>query len=221
GLERMVEKQENVFYYITLMNENYAQPALPKGAEEGILKGMYLLREGEVSSKAKGKKAPKVQLFGSGTILNEVLAAAELLRDNHGVAADIWSVTSYTELRRDGLDADRFNLLHPDEKPKLSYVAQQLKDREGPVVAASDYQKALADLIRPWVPGDYRVLGTDGFGRSDSRAALRRFFEVDRHYIVVAALKALADRGDVPAKAVKDAITLYGIDPNKPNPVTV
>ncbi len=221
GLERMVEKQENVFYYITLMNENYVQPAMPKGAEEGILKGLYLLREGELAGKAKGKKAPKVQLFGSGTILNEVLAAAELLRDNHGVAADIWSVTSYTELRRDGLDADRFNLLHPDEKPKQSYVSQQLKDREGPVVAASDYQKALADLIRPWVPGDYRVLGTDGFGRSDSRAALRRFFEVDRHYIVIAALKALADRGDVPAKAVKDAITLYGIDPNKPNPVTV
>ncbi len=221
GLRRMYEKQENVFYYITVMNENYVQPALPKGAEEGILKGMYLLREGEAGKAAKGKKPLRVQLMGSGTIMNEVLAAAELLRDNHGVVADIWSVTSYTELARDGNDAARWNLLHPDEKARDAFVTKQLKDRDGPVISASDYVKALGEMIRPFVPGDYRVLGTDGYGRSDSRANLRRFFEVDRHYIVVAALKALADRGDVPAKAVKDAITLYGIDQNKPNPMTV
>ncbi|QGX39003.1 pyruvate dehydrogenase (acetyl-transferring), homodimeric type [Permianibacter aggregans] len=221
GLRRMVENQENVFYYITLMNENYQQPALKKGSEEGILKGMYLFNEVDVAVKGKGKKAPKVQLFGSGTIMTEVMAAAELLRDNHGVSSDIWSVTSYTELRRDGLDCDRHNLLHVDKDERVPYVTQMLKDRDGPVIAASDYMKSLPDLIRQWVPTNYRVLGTDGYGRSDSRANLRRFFEVDRYFITVAALKSLAEKGDVPSKAVKDAITLYGIDVNKPNPVTV
>jgi pyruvate dehydrogenase E1 component len=216
GLKRMVERQEDVYYYITLMNENYEHPALPAGAEEGILKGLYLLRE----SKAKGKA--RVQLMGSGTILREVLAAAELLEKDWDVAADVWSATSFTELRREGLAAERWNLLHPEDQPRVAYVARCLEKRAGPVVAASDYMKTFADQIRPFVPRDrvYRVLGTDGFGRSDSRPKLREFFEVNRWFVAVAALKALADSGEGKAKTVADAIRKYGIDPAKPDPST-
>jgi pyruvate dehydrogenase E1 component len=217
GLRRMVANQEDVFYYITLMNENYEHPAMPEGVEEGILKGMYLRR----ASKSKAKA--RVQLMGSGTILREVEAAAELLEKDWGVAADVWSATSFTELRRDGLAADRWNLLHPEDKPRVSYVASCLEKHAGPVVAATDYMKAFADQIRPFVPRDrvYRVLGTDGFGRSDSRAKLRHFFEVNRYFVVIAALKALAESGEGKAKSVADAIRKYGIDPNKPDPTTV
>jgi pyruvate dehydrogenase E1 component len=215
GLRRMVAEQEDVFYYITLMNENYHHPAMPEGAQEGILRGMYLLRK----STKKGKR--RVQLLGSGTILNEVLAAAELLEDEHKVAADVWSVTSFTELRRDGLEVERFNMLHPLEEPRQAYVTEQLSKRGGPVVASTDYLRAVADQIRQWVPGSYRVLGTDGYGRSDYRSALRRFFEVDRHYVVVAALKELADAGDIEPKRVQEAIERYEIDPQAPMPTTV
>jgi pyruvate dehydrogenase E1 component len=216
GLKRMVEKQQDVYYYLTLMNENYEHPAMPAGVEEGILKGMYLLRE----SKSKAKL--RVQLLGSGTILREVLAAAEILEKDWGVAADVWSATSFTELRREGLAAERWNLLHPEAKPRVPYVAQCLDKRAGPVVAASDYMKTFADQIRPFVPRErvYRVLGTDGFGRSDSRAKLREFFEVNRWFVAVAALKALADSGDGSAKTVAQAIRKYGIDPEKPDPST-
>jgi pyruvate dehydrogenase E1 component len=216
GLRRMVADQEDVYYYITLMNENYEHPALPQGAEQGILKGLYPLRE----SKRKAKS--RVQLLGSGTILREVEAAAELLEKDWDVAADVWSATSFTELRRDGLAAERWNLLHPEDKPKVPYVTQCLEKRAGPVVAASDYIKTFADQIRPFIPKDriYKVLGTDGFGRSDSRAKLRHFFEVNRSFVAIAALKALAETGEVPAKTVAAAIRKYGIDPAKPDPTT-
>jgi pyruvate dehydrogenase E1 component len=218
GLRRMVTNQEDVYYYITLMNENYEHPALPAGVEEGILKGAYLLRE------SKSKAKARVQLMGSGTILREVEAAAELLEKDWGVAADVWSATSFTELRREGLAADRWNLLHPEDKPRVPYVTRILGERPaGPVVAATDYMKAFADQIRPFVPRDrvYRVLGTDGFGRSDSRAKLRQFFEVNRSFVAIAALKALAESGEGKAKSVVEAIRKYGIDPNKPDPTTV
>ncbi len=214
GLRRMLGDQEDVFYYITLMNENYHHPAIPEGAQEGILRGMYLLRE----SSAKG---PRVQLLGSGAILLEVLAAAELLEGDFGVAADVWSVTSFTELRREGVDAERWNMLHPDQEPRKPFVAQSLSDRDGPVVASTDYIRSFADQIRQWVPGSYRVLGTDGFGRSDYRAALRRFFEVDRHYVAVAALRELAEQGAVERATVSQAIERYQIDPEAPMPTTV
>jgi pyruvate dehydrogenase E1 component len=213
GLRRMVGEQEDVFYYLTLMNENYRHPAMPSGAEEGILRGMYRLR----TSSGEG---PRVQLLGSGTILNEVVAAAELLEADFGVAADVWSVTSFTELRRDGLEVERWNMLHPlAPEARSAYVSECLAT--GPVVASTDYIRAFADQIRQWVPGRYRVLGTDGFGRSDKRAALRRFFEVDRHYVAVAALKELADEGLLDASRVQEAIDRYEIDPDAPMPTTV
>ncbi len=217
GLRRMVANQEDVYYYITLMNENYEHPALPDGAEPGILKGMYLLRD------AKAKAKTRLQMLGSGTILREVIAAAELLEKDWGVAADIWSGTSFTELRRDGLAAERWNMLHPEDQAKVPYVTQCLEKRAGPVIAATDYMKAFADQIRPFVPRDriYKVLGTDGFGRSDSRARLRHFFEVNRYFIAIAALKALAESGEGKAKTVSEAIKKYGIDPAKPDPTTV
>jgi pyruvate dehydrogenase E1 component len=215
GLRRMYVEQEDVFYYVTLMNENYGHPAMPEGSAEGILKGMYLLREADA-----GAGSRRVQLMGSGTILREVEAAAELLAE-YDVAADIWSVPSFTELRRDGLAAERWNLLHPGEEPRLSYVETCLQGRSGPVVAATDYMKSFADQIRPFVPGRYRVLGTDGFGRSDYRRQLRRFFEVDRQFVAVAALGALAREGAVPVATVADAMQKYGIDPDKANPVEV
>jgi pyruvate dehydrogenase E1 component len=205
-----------VFYYITVMNENYRHPAMPAGAEQDILKGMYLFSEAKAD-----KKAARVQLLGSGTVLREVIAAAGLLQKDWGVAADVWSCPSFTELRRDGVDCERWNLLHPEEKPRLSHVEQRLQGRRGPVVAATDYMRIFADGIRRWVPGRYHVLGADGFGRSDTREKLRQFFEVDRNYVTVAALKALAEEGAVPASAVAKAMKKYGIDPDKPNPVTV
>ena len=214
GLRRMYQEQENCFYYITAMNESYVQPAMPDDAEEGILKGMYRVHAG-----ADG--GTRVQLLGSGTILREALAAAELLQQDFGVAADVWSVTSFNELRREGMDAERWNTLHPELEPRQSFVAQQLGPTSGPIVATTDYIQTLADQIRPFVPRRYRVLGTDGFGRSDMRSQLRKFFEVNRYYIALAALKALADDGEVPAARVSEAIKKYRIDPEKPNPATV
>ncbi len=217
GMRRMYQEQEDVYYYITVMNENYEHPAMPAGAETGILKGMYLLREG----KAK-KGAPKVQLLGSGTILREVIAGADLLEKEYGVSADIWSVTSFNELRRDGLDVQRWNMLHPEKPPRMAYIEECLKDRKGPIIAATDYMKLFADQVRAFVPGrKFHALGTDGFGRSDTREKLRGFFEVNRHYVAIAALKSLADEEVVPQSTVAAAISKYGIDPEKPNPVTV
>jgi len=220
GLKRMVEEQENVWYYVTLMNENYPHPGLKKGQEEGILRGMYLFKEGMAGS-GKGLSIPRVQLLGSGTILREVIAAAELLERDWGVAGDVWSVTSFTELRRDGIDCERWNLLHPtDKKPKKAYVTEKLERTAGPIVASTDYMRAFADQIRPYLPKGrtYHVLGTDGFGRSDTREKLREFFEVDRRFVTVAALRALAEEGALPMAKVAEAIKKYGIDPNKPNP---
>jgi pyruvate dehydrogenase E1 component len=217
GMRRMYQEQEDVFYYITLMNENYPHPAMREGVEKDILKGMYLFSEG----KAK-KSEPKVQLLGSGTILREVIAGAELLEKDFGIAADIWSVPSFNQLRRDGLEVVRWNMLHPDAEPRASHVQECLKDRPGPVVASTDYMKAFADQIRAFLPThNFIALGTDGFGRSDTRKALRHFFEVDRRYVAVAALKALADQEAVPRKKVEEAIRKYEIDPEKPNPTTV
>ncbi len=212
GMRRMYHDMEDVFYYISVMNENYAHPAMPKGVEQGILKGIYLFRKG-------GRKKKRVQLLGSGTIFREAMAAADLLAQDWGVDADLWSVTSFNELARDGRDCERWNLLHPEEKPRVPYVAQVLEGAKGPFIAATDYIKSYADQIRPWVPGRYTVLGTDGFGRSDTRAQLRKHFEVDRHYIVVAALRALAEEGAVKPADVSKAIAQYGIDVNKPNPI--
>jgi pyruvate dehydrogenase E1 component len=214
GLRRMVAEQEDVFFYITLMNENYAHPPMPEGAAKGILRGMYPLRE------ASGD-GPRVQLLGSGTMLLEVLAAASLLEQDWGVAADVWSVTSFTELRRDGIEVERWNMLHPTEEPRRAYVAERLGGRDGPVVASTDWIRAYADQIRQWVPSRYRVLGTDGFGRSDYRSSLRRFFEVDRHYVTIAALSELAEEGVVDRARVKEAIDRYEIDPDAPMPTTV
>ena len=222
GLKRMVENQENVWYYLTLMNENYPQPGLKKGQEDGILRGMYLLREGPAGS-GMGKSIPRVQLLGSGTILREAIAAADMLEKDWGVAGDVWSVTSFTELRRDGIDAERWNMLHPTEKARKPYVTQQLERTAGPIVATSDYVRLFADQIRPYIPRSrsYTVLGTDGFGRSDTREKLREFFEVDSRYVVTAALRALADEGVVPVAKVAEAIRKYGIDAEKRNPATV
>ena len=212
GMERMFKKQENVFYYITTMNENYSHPGLIKGQEKNIVKGMYLLQKGK-----KGKT--RVQLLGSGSILREAIAAADLLSADFKVEADIWSCTSFNQLKRDGDDVSRWNMLHPDKKPKMSHVEKCLLDTDGPVVAATDYVKLFADQIRAYVPRSYSVLGTDGFGRSDSRQALRKHFEVDRYYIAVAALNALMEDGSVSFKTVNAAIKKYGIDPNKNNPL--
>ena len=218
GLRRMYQEQEDVFYYITVMNENYAHPALPEGAEEGIIRGMYQLP----SPKTKLKNAPTVQLLGSGTILLEVIEAQKLLEKDHGVIANVWSCTSFNELRRDGISTERWNMLHPDETPKQSYVSECLSNTDGPIIAATDYMRIFADQIRPYLPEKkYVVLGTDGFGRSDTREKLREFFEVDRRYVVVAALSALADQGVIDKKTVTDAIKTYGVNPDKPEPTTV
>jgi len=216
GLRRMVAEQEDVFYYITLMNENYAHPGIKPGQEEGILKGMYLLQEGAKNTKHR------VQLIGSGTILRESIFAAELLEKDWGIGADIWSAPSLTLVARDGQDAERWNLVNPTETPKVPYVTQLLEKTSGPIVATTDYMRLFAEQIRAFMPKGrtYRVLGTDGFGRSDSRVKLREFFEVNRYYIVVAALKSLADEGVLSASVVAQAVAKYGIDPNKPNPVT-
>jgi pyruvate dehydrogenase E1 component len=214
GLRRMIGEQENIFYYITCMNENYVHPPLPSGVEDGILKGMYLLHAGD-------KGQVRVQLMGSGTILREVIAAADLLRDDFNVPADIWSVTSFNELRRDALATERWNQLHPEDKPRLSYLQRCLVGRSGPYIAATDYMKIVPDQLQRWMPGQYVTLGTDGFGRSDGRKALRQHFEVDKRYIAVTALKALADDGVLDQKTVTAAISQYGIDPDKPDPVTL
>ena len=214
GLKRMLEDQENVFYYITCMNENYQHPPMPPGAEDGILRGMYLLDVGK-----QGQIRP--QLMGSGTILREVLAASDMLMDDFGIPSDVWSVTSFNELRRDALEVERWNALHPEEEPRKSYVEEKLAGRTGPYIAATDYMKIVPDQIQRWIPGRFISLGTDGYGRSDARAALRDHFEVDRRYIVVTALQALADDGALDRKTVASAIEKYGIDPRKPDPVTL
>jgi pyruvate dehydrogenase E1 component len=214
GLQRMYEKEEDVFYYIMAMNEKYTQPEMPKGAEEGILKGMYLYK------KAKKSKL-QVQLFGSGAILREVIAASELLEQDFGVASSVWSVTSFNELHRDGMNTERLNMLNPEKKPQQSYLETCLAGHEGPVIAATDYVRSYADQIRPYLSRAYSVLGTDGYGRSDTRERLRTFFEVNRYYVAVAALYALAKAGNIPASKVTEAMKKYNIDPNKPNPMTV
>jgi pyruvate dehydrogenase E1 component len=214
GLKRMVEKQENVFFYLTLLNENYAMPGLTAGTEEQIIKGMYLLQAG-------AKKTPRVNLLGSGTILRESIAAKEMLEKEWGVAANVWSCPSFNELARDGQDCERWNLLHPTDKPRVPFVAEQLEPHAGPVIASTDYMKSYADQIRAFLPKGrtFKVLGTDGFGRSDFRSKLREHFEVNRHYIVVAALKALSEEGTVPAAKVAEAIKKYDIKADKINPL--
>jgi len=218
GLKRMVEKQDNVYYYLTLLNENYPMPGLLAGTEEQIIKGMYLCKEGPKGLK---KDAPTVQLLGSGTILRESLAAQELLEKEWGISANVWSCPSFNELTREGQDAERYNLLHPTEQPRVSFVAQQLEKHAGPVVASTDYMKAYAEQIRPFIPRGrtYKVLGTDGYGRSDFRSKLREHFEVNRHYIVLAALKALSEEGTLPVAKVAEAIKKYGIKTDKINPL--
>lgn len=212
GLRRMYVDQESVFYYVTTMNENYTQPAMPEGVEQGIIKGLYEFKQG-------GKGKLKVQLMGSGTILREVIAAADLLKDDWGVDADIWSATSFNGLTREAQDCERWNRLHPEEEARVPYVAQTFADRKGPFIAATDYIRNYADQIREWVPGRYVVLGTDGFGRSDTRAQLRKHFEVNAVNVVVAALKGLADEGKIGHDKVAEAIAKYGIDADKPNPL--
>lgn len=218
GMKRMIEEQVDEYYYLTLMNENYSHPALPEGAADGVIKGMYLLKD---AGKAK-KGELRVQLMGSGTILREAIAAAELLDKDFGVVADVWSCPSFTELRRDGYDAERWNRLHPEDKPRKAYVTECIESRPaGPVIAATDYVRNFTDQIRAFIPRTYTVLGTDGFGRSDTRANLRRHFEVDRYYIAHAAIDALAKDGKMTAKDAARAIKLYKLDQEKPNPLGV
>jgi len=214
GLKRMFQLHDKVFYYITVMNENYSHPDMPKGSEEGILKGIYCLQEGD-------EKGKKVQLMGSGTILREAIAAADLLKIDFDINADVWSVTSVNELAREAIDCSRWNQLHPLKKARKSYLETQLQGRKGPAIMATDYTRAFVSQLREFIPMSFTTLGTDGFGRSDTRENLRKFFEVNRYYIVVAALKALADAGEIDNKFVQQAIKKYGIDPEKPNPVTV
>ena len=211
GLRRMVAEQEDVFYYLTLMNENYPHPPMPEGAEEGILKGIHRIA---------GDGSGDVQLLGSGTILREVEEAARLLREDWGVGADVYSVPSFTELARDGMEAERWNMLHPGETARAPYVTQCLKDAPGVLVAASDYVKALPDSIDRWLPRRLTTLGTDGFGRSENRAGLREFFEVDYRYVVVATLAALAREGTIDLSVVQQAIKTHNINPDKANPAT-
>ncbi|MFZ4536967.1 pyruvate dehydrogenase (acetyl-transferring), homodimeric type [Propionivibrio sp.] len=219
GMRRMFQEQEDIYYYITVMNENYEHPEMPKDAEADILKGLYLLRKGNISD---GKQAaPRVQLLGSGTIFREVIAAAELLKNDWGVDADLWGCPSFNELAREGNDIARWNLLNPTEKPKLSHVEKCLNDTRGPIIVATDYVRLYAEQIRPFINRRYVTLGTDGFGRSDTREALRNFFEVDRVWVTINALKALADDGAIERSKVAEAIAKYGIDTNKPNPMTV
>jgi pyruvate dehydrogenase E1 component len=214
GMKRMYQLQDKVFYYITVMNENYSHPDMPKGSEEGILKGIYCLQEGD-------EKGKKVQLMGSGTILREVIAAADLLKNDFDINADVWSVTSVNELAREAINCSRWNQLHPLKKARKSYLETQLQGRKGPAIMATDYTRAFVSQLREFVPMSFSTLGTDGFGRSDTRENLRTFFEVNRYYIVVAALKSLADEGEIDNKIVQQAIKSYGIDSEKPNPVSV
>jgi pyruvate dehydrogenase E1 component len=224
GMRRMLAEQEDVYYYITLLNENYQHPAMPAAAEDGILRGMYLLRDGalrQAQDDSGNDGVPRVQLMGSGSILREVLAAADLLRDDFGVIADVWSATSFTLLHRDGESVARWNLLHPDETPRRAYVAEQLDGHDGPVVASTDYVKTFAEQIRPFVERPFHALGTDGFGRSDTRKQLRAFFEIDRRWVALAALNALAGEGTIERAKVTEAIAKYDLDPAKPEPTTV
>ncbi|HAT1659533.1 TPA: pyruvate dehydrogenase (acetyl-transferring), homodimeric type [Legionella pneumophila] len=214
GLHRMYEKQENVFYYITIMNENYSHPDMPEGVEEGIIKGMYLLKENKKKSKNH------VQLMGCGTILREVIKAAEMLEEDFSITSDIWSVTSFNELRKEGLAVERYNNMHPKNKPQESYVTSQLKGRRGPVIATTDYMRIYADQIRPFVPNRYITLGTDGYGRSDTRTQLRHFFEVDAKFVVLTALNALVAEGALDKTKVVDAMKRYNINPDKLDPMT-
>jgi pyruvate dehydrogenase E1 component len=218
GIRRMYQEGEDVFYYLTVENEKYPMPPMPEGVEEGVLKGMYCFRP--AANKGRAKR-PHVNLLGSGAIMRETLRAAELLGERFGVAADVWSVTSYKELRREALACDRWSRLHPMAPPRKSYVAEQFEKMNGPVVAASDYMKALPDSIAPWAPEGIVSLGTDGFGRSGTRPELRRFFEVDAECIALAALDALAKRGEFERSAVQEAIKDLGIDPEKADPLTV
>ncbi|WP_150303297.1 pyruvate dehydrogenase (acetyl-transferring), homodimeric type [Pseudomonas saliphila] len=215
GARRMMEEQENVYYYLTVMNEAYVQPALPEGEhiQEGIMRGMYLLEEAKQSGELH------VQLMGSGTILREVREAAKILQEQYGVSADIWSATSFNELRRDGLDVERWNRLHPEQEPRVSFVEQNLAGRKGPVIAATDYMKLYAEQIRQWVPGTFKVLGTDGFGRSDTRRKLRHFFEVDRNWVAYSALTALVESGALERKVLGEALKSFGFDSDKTNPL--
>jgi pyruvate dehydrogenase E1 component len=211
GLRRMLTEREDVFFYLTVFNENYRQPAMPEGSAEGILRGMHLVRAAE-------GKGPRVRLLGSGSVLRESLAAAQTLQDDYGVAAEVWSVTSFTELRREGLEAERWNRLHPTEEPRIPYVEACLGESQGPVIASSDFTRAVADGIRPYVPGRYEVLGTDGFGRSDFRAKLRTFFEIDQNHVTVTALGALAREGLLDPAIAAQAIVRYDIDPEAAPP---
>ena len=213
----MVAEQQDCYYYLTVMNENYVHPAMPEGAAGDIIKGMYRFATGAATKKA----GARVQLLGSGTIFREVIEAAKLLRTDWGVEADLWGCPSFTELARDGHAVARWNMLHPAEAQRVSHVEHCLKGTEGPVIAATDYMRAFAEQIRAFVPRRYAVLGTDGFGRSDTREKLRHFFEVDRHWVVLAALKALADEGTLPASKAAEAVKKYGLDPGKPAPWTV
>ena len=216
GIHQMMENQKDCFYYITMMNEAYKQPAMPQREhiERDIINGMYLLDED------KRQSGLHVQLLGSGTILLEVQEAAKILREEFGVGADVWSVTSFNELRRNGLEVERWNRLHPRDTARLSHVEECLKGRQGPVVASTDYMKLFADQVRQWVPQNtYTVLGTDGFGRSDTRKKLRDFFEVDRYWVTIAALEALVKEGQLDVQVVIDAMAKFGIDANKPNPL--
>jgi pyruvate dehydrogenase E1 component len=214
GLRRMYEKEENVYYYITTMNENYPHPAIPsdKKCEERILKGMYKIKEINIYKKTK------IQLLGSGTILREMLAAAEILQNDYQIDSDIWSVTSFNELRKDGMETERYNLLNPDKEQKISYVEQCLAKTEGPVLAASDYMRMNSDQIRPYIKKNFYSLGTDGFGRSDTRKELRRFFEVDKEHIVAYALSVLSTEQLIASRYAKDAIKKYKIDPDRDFP---
>jgi len=228
GARRMLQEQEDVYYYVTVMNENYTHPDMPKGAEADIIKGMYLFKDGSsekgANGKGKSKNIPYVQLLGSGTILREVIAAAELLDKEFGVVSDIWSCPSFSQLRRDGFDAERWNRLHPmDKTPRTAHVTALLQERPGPAIAATDYVREYADQIRAFMPDGkrYTVLGTDGFGRSDTRANLRAFFEVDRYWIAHAAIAALAAEGKMNPEDVARAIKMWKLDPDKPNPLTV
>jgi pyruvate dehydrogenase E1 component len=214
GLVEMFEEQRDVYYYLTMMNENYAHPAMPEGVEDDIIAGMYQF------SQSGADKDLQVNLLGSGTILHEVIAAADMLENEFDVGTTVWSAPSFTQLKRDGASVERWNMLHPEEEPKQSFVAKKFADAKGPAIAATDYVRGLPEMIRPYIPVAFHTLGTDGYGRSDTREALREFFEVDRRWITVCALKALADEDKIERKVVGEAIRKYGIDPDKPEPIT-
>jgi pyruvate dehydrogenase E1 component len=218
GIRRMYQDQEDIFYYITVHNENYVMPPIPEGEhiQEGIVKGMYKL-----SVKDMAPDRPRVQLFGSGAILREALRAQQILADNYSISSNVWSVTSYKTLHDEAQDCMRWNYFHPDQPAKKSFVENLLANEQGPFIASSDNMRALPEQIARWVPGDYFVLGTDGFGRSEARKELRRFFEVDAEHIVLAALERLALAGKVPGELPKEAIARLEIDPERPNPVKV